>query len=92
MIEAIGPNKGVCKSIRELEDARIQLQNTSEREGRERAKTVITKLANVLRRLVDNTDLVQEEDLHTAIEIAIVILNNIDTHEAFEAGRCGDSD
>ncbi len=91
MIEAIGPDHAVCKGIRALASARIRLQNVEDerREGRQLAKEVITKLAYVLRRLVEYTDLIQEEDLNTGIEIALEFLHNIDTSEAYRCGQSG---
>ena len=57
--------------IRELDTDRSNLRSSHEpEESEELARTVITKLATLKRRLIRSTSLRQESDLETAIELA----------------------
>ncbi len=65
--------------LRELETDRGNLRNSSSPDKSEDlVKTVIKKFAKVQKRLVEDTDLRQEEELRIAIEIAMTAIINHD--------------
>lgn len=64
-------NNSFERLIRELDTERGNLRGSRcPDESEELAKTVITKLAKVQKRLVESTDLRQEKELEIAIELA----------------------
>ena len=79
LLNSIGLEHSLCKAIRELDSARGNL--STDKSG-QLAKKVINKLAHVQRRLVEYTDLRQEEELNTAIELATDKIIQADHEEA----------
>jgi len=85
---SVGLSDRLCKGIRELDSAREELRSATDESGLtidecgERAKKVITKLAFVKRRLVEYTDLRQEQELNVAIELFTAIVIEADCNKA----------
>ena len=88
LLNSIGLRHRLCKAIRELDSARRDLRSATDESGLttdesgERAKKVITKLAYVKRRLVEYTDLRQEQELNVAIELVTALIIEADYNEA----------
>ena len=70
LLESVGIDSNFCKIIRELSSARHRLAGSTEDDSGQKAKKVISALAKVQRRLVEETDLRQEQELATGIELA----------------------
>ena len=91
LLDSISLQDRFCKLIRELGSARGALLNSADDSG-SKAKKVITVYASVQRKLVEYTDLRQEEDLAKAIKVATDQLFGLDYNEFFGDDVPGDSD
>ena len=67
LLESVGIDSNFCKIIRDLSRARFQLADSTEDDSGQKARKVISALAKVQRRLVEETDLRQERELATGI-------------------------
>lgn len=82
LLDSIGLTHRICKLIRELDSARSDLLHYTDNSG-DKAKKVIALHASLQKKLVEATDLRQEEDLATAIQVATEQLFDRDYNEFF---------
>lgn len=82
LLDSIGLTHRICKLIRELGSARDDLLNSADNSGN-KAKRVIAAHASLQKKLVEATDLRQEEDLATAIKVASEQLFDLDYNDFF---------
>ena len=83
LLESVGIESNFCKIIRELSSARHRLAGSTEDDSGQKAKKVIAALAKVQRRLVEETDLRQEQEVATGIELATEYTEDADQLEAY---------
>ena len=82
LLDSIRLQHRIFKLIRELGSARGDLFNSVDDSGN-KAKRVIAAHASLQEKLVEATDLRQEEDLATAIRVATEQLFDLDYNEFF---------
>ena len=82
LLDSISLQDKICKLIRELGRARSDLLDSADDSGT-KAKKVITIHASLQRKLVEYTDLRQEEELEIAIKVATDQLFGLDYNEFF---------
>ena len=90
LLDSIRLQHRICKLICKLGSARGDLFNSVDDSGN-KAKRVIAAYASLQRKLVEETDLRQEEDLATAIKVASEQLVQRDYNEFF-GDDCPDSE